>query len=99
LQTSDQKEKQIEKRKQVFPYHCRDRCSGVYLDWSSRRNRQSKADLKPSSEVPPQDTAGAGTLTGTLDTDTNAFKYHLEFRGLTGPVVAALFAITRKSAE
>lgn len=50
-----------------------------------------KADLKASSEVPPKDSAGTGTLTGTLDTDTNEFKYHVEFSGLTGPVVAAHF--------
>ena len=37
------------------------------------------ADLKASAEVPPK------------DTETNEFKYHIEFRGLTGPVVAAHF--------
>ena len=50
-----------------------------------------KADLKASSEVPAKDSTGTGTLTGTLDTDTNEFKYHVEFSGLTGPVVAAHF--------
>jgi hypothetical protein len=47
--------------------------------------------LKASSEVPPKDSAGTGTLTATLDTETNEFKYHIEFSGLTGPVVAAHF--------
>jgi hypothetical protein len=50
-----------------------------------------KADLKASSEVPPKDSAGKGTLTATLDTDTNELKYHVEFSGLTGPVAAAHF--------
>jgi hypothetical protein len=50
-----------------------------------------KADLKASSEVPPKDSAGKGTLTATLDTDTNELKYHVEYSGLTGPVVAAHF--------
>jgi len=50
-----------------------------------------KADLKASSEVPPKDSAGRGTLTATLDTDTNELKYRVEFEGLTGPVVAAHF--------
>ncbi|WP_158791964.1 CHRD domain-containing protein [Granulicella sp. L60] len=50
-----------------------------------------KADLKASSEVPAKDSSGTGTLTGTLDTDTNEFKYHVEFSGLTGPVTAAHF--------
>src|ERR1700677_2135575 len=52
---------------------------------------QLKADLKASSEVPPKDSAGMGTLTGTLNTETNEFTYHIEFSGLTGPAVAAHF--------
>ena len=50
-----------------------------------------KADLKASAEVPPKDSAGMGTLTGTLNTETNEFTYHIEFSGLTGPAVAAHF--------
>jgi hypothetical protein len=48
-------------------------------------------DLKGSAEVPPKDSPGAGTVTATLDTETNEFKYHVEFSGLTGPAVAAHF--------
>jgi hypothetical protein len=48
-------------------------------------------DLKASAEVPPKDSAGTGTVTATLDAETNEFKYHVEFSGLTGPVVAAHF--------
>ena len=47
------------------------------------------ADLKASTEVPPKDSAGTGTLTATLNTETNEFKYHVEFSGLTGPAAAA----------
>ena len=50
-----------------------------------------KADLKGSTEVPATDSTGTGTLTGTLNTETNEFKYHVEFSGLSGPVVAAHF--------
>ena len=50
-----------------------------------------RADLKAASEVPPKDSAGTGTLSGTLNTDTNVFTYRVEFSGLTGPVVAAHF--------
>jgi hypothetical protein len=50
-----------------------------------------KADLKASTEVPPNDGAGIGKLTATLNTETNEFKYHIEFTGLSGPVVAAHF--------
>ena len=48
-----------------------------------------KADLKASAEVPPKDSAGTGTLTATLNTETNELTYHIEFSGLTGPAVAA----------
>jgi hypothetical protein len=50
-----------------------------------------KADLKASAEVPPKDSAGTGSLTATLNTDTNELTYHIEFSGLTGPVAAAHF--------
>jgi hypothetical protein len=50
-----------------------------------------KADLKASSEVPAKDSTGTGVLTATLNTETNEFKYHVEFSGLTGPAVAAHF--------
>jgi hypothetical protein len=50
-----------------------------------------KADLKASAEVPPKDSAGTGSLTATLNTDTNLLTYHIEFSGLTGPVAAAHF--------
>jgi hypothetical protein len=50
-----------------------------------------KADLKASAEVPPKNSAGTGTLTATLNTETDEFTYHVEFSGLTGPVAAAHF--------
>ena len=49
------------------------------------------ADLKASSEVPAKVSDGAGTLTATLNTDTNELTYHVEFSGLTGPAAAAHF--------
>lgn len=50
-----------------------------------------KADLKAAAEVPANDSTGTGTLTATLNTETNELKYHIEFNGLSGPVVAAHF--------
>ena len=50
-----------------------------------------KAELKASSEVPSKISDGKGTLAATLNTETNELKYHVEFSGLTGPVVAAHF--------
>lgn len=50
-----------------------------------------KADLSASAEVPAKDSTGTGTLTASLDTDTNELTYHIEYSGLTGPAVAAHF--------
>jgi hypothetical protein len=49
------------------------------------------AELKPSTEVPPNDSAGAGTLTATYDTVTKKLSYAVSYSGLTGPATAAHF--------
>ncbi|MBV8392435.1 MAG: CHRD domain-containing protein [Alphaproteobacteria bacterium] len=49
------------------------------------------AELKGASEVPPNDSAGAGTLTATLDTSTKELTYRVSFGGLSGPPTAAHF--------
>jgi hypothetical protein len=50
-----------------------------------------KATLDAATEVPPKASSGTGTVTATLNTDTEEFKYHIEFKDLTGPAVAAHF--------
>ena len=50
-----------------------------------------KADLKGSSEVPPNQTAGTGSVTATYDPATKELSYSGSFSGLTGPVMAAHF--------
>jgi hypothetical protein len=50
-----------------------------------------QAHLDGSSEVPANDSAGKGTLSATLNTETHEFKYHVVFDGLTGAVTAAHF--------
>jgi hypothetical protein len=50
-----------------------------------------KATLNTASEVPAKTGDGSGTLTATLDTSTHELKYHVEFRGLSGPATAAHF--------
>jgi hypothetical protein len=50
-----------------------------------------KGDLKSSSEVPPNDSAGTGTVTATYDTGTKALTYTAEYSGLTGNATAAHF--------
>ena len=50
-----------------------------------------KADLKGSSEVPANTTAGTGMLMATYDTATKKLSYTVTYSGLTGPAVAAHF--------
>ena len=48
-------------------------------------------NLNGASEVPPNTTAGKGTLDADLDTATGAFSYTITYSGLTGPAVATHF--------
>jgi hypothetical protein len=48
-----------------------------------------KADLKGSSEVPPNTTAGSGTVTVKYDTATKQITWDGTYSGLTGPATAA----------
>jgi hypothetical protein len=50
---------------------------------------QFKADLKASSEVPPNQTTGTGAVTATFDPDTKQLTWNGSYSGLTGPVTAA----------
>ncbi len=50
-----------------------------------------KADLKGSSEVPPNTTAGTGSVTATFDSATKTLTWNGTFSGLTGPAMAAHF--------
>jgi hypothetical protein len=50
-----------------------------------------KADLKPSTEVPANDSKGSGALTATYDTATKKLTYSAIYKDLTGPATAAHF--------
>jgi len=50
-----------------------------------------KADLKGSSEVPPNETKGTGTVTATYDPATKELSWKGSYSGLTGDVTAAHF--------
>jgi hypothetical protein len=50
-----------------------------------------KADLKASTEVPPNTSGASGTLTGTYDTATKTVTYNVVYSGLTGPATMAHF--------
>jgi CHRD domain len=47
------------------------------------------ATLSSSQEVPPNTGAGAGKMTGTLDTATKTLTYNITYTGLSGPATAA----------
>jgi len=49
------------------------------------------AALKSSSEVPPNDSKGTGTVTATYDTASKKFTYTATYKDLTGPATAAHF--------
>jgi hypothetical protein len=49
------------------------------------------AELKASTEVPPNDSTGSGTLTATYDTATKKLAYAVSYTGLTGPATVAHF--------
>jgi hypothetical protein len=50
-----------------------------------------KADLKGSSEVPPNQTAGTGAVTASYDTATKQLTWDGTYSGLSGPATAAHF--------
>ena len=49
------------------------------------------ADLKGTTEVPPNDSAGTGTVVAAYDTVTRSFTYTVTYTGLSGPATAAHF--------
>lgn len=50
-----------------------------------------KANLQPSSEVPPRVSHGHGMLDATFDTSTKALQWTLTYADLSGPPTAAHF--------
>jgi hypothetical protein len=50
-----------------------------------------KADLKGSTEVPPNQTSGTGSVTATYDPASKQLSWNGSFSGLTGPAMAAHF--------
>ncbi|MBB5410832.1 MULTISPECIES: CHRD domain-containing protein [unclassified Paraburkholderia] len=50
-----------------------------------------KANLQPSSEVPPRVSHGHGMLNATFDTSTQSLQWTVTYEGLSSPVTAAHF--------
>ena len=71
--------------------YCLGGAGAALLAFTSRSQAATttfKADLKGSSEVPPNTTAGTGSATVTLDSATNKITWNVTFSGLTGPATA-----------
>ncbi len=79
-------------RRSILGYCIGGAASAVLLAFGSRSQAattQFKADLKGSSEVPPNQTAGSGTVTMTYDSATKKLTWNGTFSGLTGAASAA----------
>jgi hypothetical protein len=50
-----------------------------------------KADMKASTEVPPNDSKGTGTVTATYDTASKKLSWKGSYANLSGPATAAHF--------
>jgi len=50
-----------------------------------------KADLKGSTEVPPNDSKGTGAVDATYDTTVKKLSWTITYSGLSGPATAAHF--------
>ncbi|HEY5063840.1 MAG TPA: CHRD domain-containing protein [Xanthobacteraceae bacterium] len=76
-------------RRSILGY-CIAGASAALVAFTSRARAATttfKADMKPSSEVPPNTTAGSGSATVTLDGDK--ISWNVTFSGLSGPATAA----------
>jgi CHRD domain-containing protein len=56
---------------------------------SQAATTQFKADLQPSSEVPPNSTTGSGSVTATFDPGTKVLTWNGTYSGTSGAVTAA----------
>jgi hypothetical protein len=81
-------------RRSVLSYCVGTAASAVLLasaSPSSAATEKFKADLKGSSEVPPNTTTGSGTVTVTYDPATKQITWDGTYSGLSGPATAAHF--------
>lgn len=81
-------------RRSILGYCVGGAASAVLLAFASRSQAattQFKAVLKGSNEVPPNDSAGTGTVTVTYDSATKQLTWDGTYSGLSGPATAAHF--------
>lgn len=81
-------------RRSVLGY-CVGGAAGVMLLGTATPSRAAttnfKATMNGATEVPPNQSAGTGTVTATFDPATKVLTWEGSFSGLTGPATAAHF--------
>jgi hypothetical protein len=65
--------------------------AGLFAAPASAEVINYKVQLLPTSEVPPNDSKGSGTLVGTYDTDSKKLSWTATYSGLTGAAIMAHF--------
>jgi CHRD domain len=81
-------------RRSILSYCTAGAAAAAFLAVASRgqaATTQFKADLKGADEVPPNQTAGTGSVTATYDPATKQLTWKGSFSGLTGAATAAHF--------
>jgi hypothetical protein len=86
--------RQMFNRRSILGYCTAGAAGSMLLAVTSRSQAattQFKATLKGSDEVPPNQTAGTGSITATFDSATKQLTWNGTFSGLTGAATAAHF--------
>jgi CHRD domain len=65
--------------------------AGVLISPATAEVVNLKAAMNAGTEVPPNSSAGTGTLTATYDTASKKLSWKGSYSGLTGPATAAHF--------
>ena len=81
-------------RRSVLAYCVGGAAGAVLLGSATTSNAATvnyKATMSGATEVPPNQTAGTGTVTATFDPATKVLTWEGSFSGLTGPATAAHF--------
>jgi hypothetical protein len=84
--------RQMFARRSILAYCLGGAASAALLASTSRSRAATttyKADMKGSSEVPPNTTSGSGAATVTFDPGSKTITWEVTFSGLTGSATAA----------
>lgn len=79
-------------RRSLLGYGVGGLAGALLMSFASRSQAATttyKADLKASTEVPPNSSTGTGSVTVTFDSATKKISWNGTYSGLTGPATAA----------